>query len=82
MTLVKYVNGEEIALSEAEIAERQAQEAEWEAGETARQLEAKKAQKRLAYETEADPLFFKSERGEISKQAWLDKCAEIEARFV
>lgn len=82
MTLVKYVNGEEVVLTEAEIAERLAQEAEWAAGETARQTEAKKAQKRLAYETEADPLFFKSERGEVTKQAWLDKCSEIEARFV
>lgn len=34
-----------------------------------------------AYYKEADALFFKSQRGEIDKQVWLDKVAEIKARF-
>jgi hypothetical protein len=34
-----------------------------------------------AYREEADPLFFKSQRGEIDKQVWLDKVAEIKARY-
>lgn len=32
------------------------------------------------YEAEADPLFFKFQRGEITKKVWLDKVAEIKAR--
>lgn len=35
----------------------------------------------LAYTVESDPLFFKSQRGEATNQQWLDKIAEIDARF-
>ena len=35
----------------------------------------------LAFRNEADPLFFKWQRGERTEQAWLDKVAEIRARF-
>ena len=34
-----------------------------------------------AYEAEADPLFFKSQRGEATQADWLAKVAEIKARF-
>jgi len=34
-----------------------------------------------AYREESDPLFFKWQRGEIEKQVWLDKVAEIKARW-
>ncbi len=34
-----------------------------------------------AYSQEADPLFFKYQRGEIEKQEWLDKIAEIKNRY-
>lgn len=34
-----------------------------------------------AYVNESDVLFFKYQRGEIDKQAWLDKVAEIKARY-
>jgi hypothetical protein len=37
--------------------------------------------RRAAYQAEADPLFFKAQRGEIEQQVWLDKIAEIKARF-
>jgi hypothetical protein len=37
--------------------------------------------RRAAYTAEADPLFFKAQRGEIEQQEWLDKIAEIKARF-
>ena len=39
------------------------------------------AQRKAAYVEEADPLFFKSQRGEIDQQVWLDKIAEIKARY-
>lgn len=37
--------------------------------------------RRAAYQTEADPLFFKVQRGEVTQQQWLDKVAEIKARY-
>ena len=39
------------------------------------------ALRRAAYEAEADPLFFKSQRGEATREDWLAKVAEIKARF-
>jgi len=41
----------------------------------------KEGEKRLAYQAESDPLFFKWQAGEGTEQAWLDKRAEINARF-
>ena len=38
-----------------------------------------KAIRELLYRVEADPLFFKVQRGEIDNQIWLDKVAEIKA---
>ena len=35
---------------------------------------------RAAYQAEADPIFFKWQRGEATQQQWLDKIAEIKAR--
>lgn len=40
-----------------------------------------KNQKRYAYQTESDPLFFKWQRGEATEAEWLGKIAEIDARF-
>lgn len=34
-----------------------------------------------AYRNESDPLFFKWQRGEIDKQVWLDKVAEIKDTY-
>ena len=34
-----------------------------------------------AYRLEADPLFFKSQRGEATTDEWTAKVAEIKARF-
>jgi hypothetical protein len=47
----------------------------------ARSLELEQV-RRAAYQQEADPLFFKWQRGEATKEAWLDKVAEIKARFL
>ncbi len=38
--------------------------------------------KKQAYIEESDPLFFKWQRGEIDKQVWLDKVAEIKQRWI
>lgn len=40
-----------------------------------------KAERAQAYIREADPLFFKWQRGEVSQQEWLDKVSEIKQRF-
>jgi len=40
-----------------------------------------KAMRSKAYPVEADPLFFKSQRGEIPEQEWIDKVAEIKLRY-
>lgn len=34
-----------------------------------------------AYKNESDPLFFKWQRGEITKQQWLNKILEIKSRY-
>lgn len=40
------------------------------------------ANRKQAYVEESDPLFFKWQRGEVDKQVWLDKVAEIKQRWV
>jgi hypothetical protein len=44
-------------------------------------LEQQQAARAAAYAKEADPLFFQAQRGKATQQEWLDKIAEIEARF-
>ncbi len=39
------------------------------------------AMRKVAYVVEADPIFFMSQRGEATQQQWLDKVAEIKARW-
>lgn len=39
------------------------------------------AQRAAAYREEADPLFFKYQRGSATKEEWLAKIDEIKARF-
>ena len=44
-------------------------------------LEQQKVARTEAYNTEADPLFFKTQRGEATLEEWQAKVAEIKARF-
>jgi hypothetical protein len=39
-------------------------------------------QRKVAYQNESDPLFFKAQRGEISLSDWLAKVEEIKQRYV
>jgi hypothetical protein len=41
----------------------------------------KDAQRKAAYQEEADPLFFKWQRGEATQLQWLEKIAEIKLRY-
>jgi hypothetical protein len=43
--------------------------------------EVQEAARAEAYRTEADPLFFMSQRGEATEAEWQAKVAEIKARF-
>jgi len=56
-----------IKIDQAKIADKQRAEAE--------------AARAAAYRDEADPLFFKVQRGEALEQEWLDKVAEIRTRY-
>ena len=43
---------------------------------------AEQKKKRFAaYTIESDPIFFKSQRGEATNEQWLNKIAEIDARY-
>jgi hypothetical protein len=44
-------------------------------------IRAAENNRRNAYIAEADPLFFKAQRGEATMQEWKDKVAEIKERF-
>jgi hypothetical protein len=54
-------------------------ESEW--VQSSRENEINKTLRANAYKEESDPLFFKWQRNEIDKQVWLDKVAEIKARW-
>ena len=43
--------------------------------------EEQEAKRAAAYRAEADPLFFKAQRGEATAEEWQAKVAEIKARF-
>jgi len=44
-------------------------------------VEQVEAQRRQAFQQEADPLFFKWQRGEATEQEWLDKVQQIRDRY-
>ena len=48
---------------------------------TEQQTELQKTGRASAYRLEADPLFFKAQRGEATTDEWTAKVAEIKARF-
>jgi hypothetical protein len=67
----KWVHGYDVVpLTAEETATREAQRAE-----NARQ------QRAAAYQAEADPLYFKWQRGEATQAEWLAKIDEIKARY-
>ncbi len=70
-----------IPFTPEEEAEFNAFAAAWAAGAKDRHNADMKQQREAAYKTEADPLFFKSQRGEATTEEWQAKVAEIKARF-
>jgi len=67
-----------IPLTAEEIQEREAYERDVLPGVLRQQTEQSRA---AAYRSEADPLFFKAQRGEATTDEWTAKVAEIKARF-
>jgi hypothetical protein len=56
-------------------------DAAWPAVQQAQAEALVDAQRHAAYVAESDPLFFQWQRGEATEQDWLDKVAEIQARY-
>jgi len=46
-----------------------------------KKAEETEANRKAAYFAEADPLFFKAQRGEATIEEWLAKISEIKTRF-
>ena len=65
-------------LTAEEVAQREAYERDVLPGVLRQQAEQDRA---AAYRLEADPLFFKAQRGEATTDEWTAKVAEIKARF-
>lgn len=78
---IKLVNGVPVEMTAEEIAERQAQEAAWQAEANLRLKEEQEAKRHAAYTAEADPLFFKWQAGEGTEEEWLAKRQEIRDRY-
>jgi hypothetical protein len=72
---LEWLDTEQTAPTEAEI---EAEVARLTAEQPRKEAEASRA---AAYRLEADPLFFKAQRGEATTDEWTAKVAEIKARF-
>ena len=73
-----------IEIKATEIVETQAYRQKTQAekdAENALRIESNRQARAVAYREEADPLFFKAERGEISRDEWLAKVEEIRSRY-
>ena len=81
MSSIKLVDGIPVEMTAKEIAERDASEAAWAAGEKDRIKSNQEGARKAAYTAEADPLFFMSQRGEATTAEWEAKVAEIKARY-
>ena len=79
-TVVNLQTGEvtTVPLTAEEIQERETYERDVLPGILRQQAEQNRA---AAYRSEADPLFFKAQRGEATTDEWTAKVAEIKARF-
>lgn len=67
----------EVELTAEQIAEAEA----YDATRYDREYADIERQRQAAYQQEADPIFFQSQRGKKTEKEWLDKIAEIDARL-
>jgi len=67
--------------SELEKPKKEELELYWEEVQKESQLVRARKNRAIAYREESDPIFMKFQRGEATKQEWLDKIEEIKQRF-
>ncbi len=79
--VVKTIDGVHYLLTSLEEVEIAAREIEWQADAAQRANELATINRRNSYIHESDPIFFKYQRNEATKQEWLDKIAEIRLRY-
>lgn len=73
-----------VEILETEIVETQTYRLKTQAeidADVASRSESNRRARAEAYKQEADPLFFKSERGEVTREEWLAKVEEIRTRY-
>ena len=70
-----------VALTPEEETARDAEEATWASEAPARAEAEVQRNRRSAYQSEADTLFFEEQRGEVSAGTWAAKVDEIKARY-
>ena len=56
-------------------------ESHWDEVQKEAQIDRVRKKRAIAYRNESDPIFLKYQRGEATKQQWLDKIEEIKERF-
>jgi len=75
------INGEKVLFTAEQEAAKDLEEAAWADGASARAAEEVLLNRRLAYQDEADALYFQEQRGEVSAGTWAAKVNEIKSRF-
>jgi len=80
-TVVSPNSSEVVELTPAENDFVDAEEAAWADGAPARAAAEVQNNRRNAYQSEADALFFEEQRGEVSGGTWAAKVDEIKLRF-
>ena len=75
------IDGIRYQFTDEEQAAWEAEQATVAAAAPAKAVEKARRNRSLAYQAEADPLFFEEQRGEVSTGTWAAKVAEIKERF-
>jgi hypothetical protein len=75
------IDGKRIQFTDEEQAAWEAEQATVVAAAPAKAVEKARRNRRLAYQEEADPLFFEEQAGEVDSGTWAAKRAEIKLRF-
>jgi hypothetical protein len=75
------IDGVQVPFTAEEETARDAEEATWEAEAPARAAEEVQDNRRAAYQSEADALFFEEQANEVAAGTWAAKRAEIKAKY-
>ena len=75
------IDGVKVLFTPEEETARDAEEAAWAADAPVRAAEKVQSNRRAAYQSESDTLFFEEQAGEVAAGTWAAKRAEIKVRF-